>query len=284
MIVVELKGGLGNQLFQYAAARALAAKHGTGVAFDATHYHEDQLRNFELLHMKVAARKATSGEVAALKPHSFFDRLRNRLAPYERKRFYKQPFFHYDKQFFRLPAKVYLRGYFQSARYFEPVAEIIRQEFRFQQPMPPAVEELGRRLRSEESVSIHIRRGDYKNPETLRVHGIQPLAYYEAAVQLLRERINAPLFYIFTDDPGWVRKNLSIEGAQLVSGPVSATHFEDLYLMQQCRHNIIANSSFSWWGAWLNDNAQKMVIAPNTWFNEGPKDTQNLIPGTWLRL
>jgi hypothetical protein len=284
MILIQLKGGLGNQMFQYAAARALAAKHGIKVLLDATHYREDQLRNFDLLELNVAARLASSKEADEMRPNSPWQRVIARLTPSARKTYYKQPYYHFDPDFFRLGPRIYLQGYFQSERYFQPIKDVIRQELTFRNPMPANVQELAAQMRREASVSVHIRRGDYKNAETLRMHGMLPLSYYDEAVKGLQNDLPSPHFYIFTDDSRWVKENLDLPGATLVSGPVTHTHFEDLYLMQQCRHNIIANSSFSWWGAWLNDSPEKKVIAPKNWFNEGPKDTQDLIPASWKQI
>ncbi|RYZ00071.1 MAG: alpha-1,2-fucosyltransferase [Chitinophagaceae bacterium] len=284
MIIVQLKGGLGNQMFQYAAARALAARHRTQVLLDTAHYRADQLRNFDLFHLQVAASTAAPEDCAPLKAQSTFSRLAARLTPYSRKRFYKQPFYHFDPHFFELGPDVYLQGYFQSERYFAPLAPQLREEFRFRDAFPEHVRNAAGEMRAGPSVSLHIRRGDYRNPETLRVHGILPFAYYEAAIRKLQERIGPPAFYVFTDDPQWVAANLDIPGARIVSGATSSTHFEDLYLMSHCRHHILANSSFSWWGAWLNTDPGKIVIAPRQWFNEGPVDLQDLMPAGWERI
>src|SRR5262249_30437902 len=135
------------------------------------------------------------------------------------------------------------------------------------------------------SVSVHIRRGDYYNSkETLRVHGILPEEYYRKAVNFITQNSSpSPRFFIFSDDAESAGL-IGIPSATIVSGKITTTHFEDFYLMQQCRHSIIANSSFSWWAAWLNDNREKVVIGPQNWFNEGPKDTQDLLPERWIRL
>jgi hypothetical protein len=140
-------------------------------------------------------------------------------------------------------------------------------------------------LRTPGTVSIHIRRGDFsKKAETNLYHGILSSDYYKQAIEIISSKINSPKFYIFSDDINWAKENLIVPEAVYASGQISKTHFEDLYLMSQCHHNIIANSSFSWWGAWLNDNPEKIVIAPKNWFNKGPKDTQDIIPGDWIKI
>ncbi|RYZ23530.1 MAG: alpha-1,2-fucosyltransferase [Chitinophagaceae bacterium] len=284
MIAIQLKGGLGNQLFQYAAARTLAIRQHTEVLLDTSHYREDQLRDFDLFHLNVKARIATASQIDEIRPTGTVGRALSHIAPYRFKRIYQQPFYHYDAGFVRLRGPVYLKGYFQSEAYFRPVAAEIRRELTFRELPLPQIQALGARLRQEQSVSLHIRRGDYKNPETLRVHGILPLEYYRAAVKRITDSRPDARFYVFTDDLEWVRQHLAMPEAMLVSGEITKTHFEDLYLMQHCRNHILANSSFSWWGAWLNPDKEKIVVAPKAWFNEGPKDTQDLIPRSWIRL
>ncbi|GAA4333777.1 alpha-1,2-fucosyltransferase [Flaviaesturariibacter amylovorans] len=284
MIVIQLKGGLGNQMFQYAAARALALRHGAEVLLDTAHYRADQLRNFDLLQLSAQARVATAAEAARLRPDGLLQRVAARLRPLRSRRFYKEPHFHYDPGFAQLGHEVYLQGYFQSERYFAPFADRIRAELQLREPLSPQLLELGRAMQAQESVSLHIRRGDYSNPVTLKVHGILPISYYQKAMEVMSRHLDAPRYYLFTDDPAWVLEHLDIPGAEVVSGHHTKAHFEDLFLMSQCRHQVIANSSFSWWGAWLNSNPGKKVIAPAQWFHEGPPDTQDLVPAGWTRL
>lgn len=284
MIIVQLKGGLGNQMFQYAAARALAHHHDTELAVDASHYRTDQLRNFDLFQLQTKARLASSEEIDRLKAKGSVGRILNRIIPYSSKRFYKQPYYHFDRSFFNLGKEVYLQGFFQSEKYFAPIAPLLQEEFSLRGGYKDPILAKGSEMQQLDSVALHIRRGDYSNAETLRFHGILPLTYYRDAVELMRKKLDQPRFYIFSDDIQWVVENLQLEPSEAVSGKVSQTHFEDLYLMQQCRHNIIANSSFSWWGARLNTHLQKIVVAPLQWYNEGPRDTEDLIPAGWTRL
>jgi hypothetical protein len=284
MIIVRILGGLGNQLFQYAAARSLAEQHNTIVKLDITGFKDYQLRNFDLRALGLPFEFATNDEIVKWKAKNSFQRIQSYLTPYGWRRFYKQPYFHYDTRFNKLGDNVYLQGFFQSEQYFLPIKSIVRKEYSIAEPLIQKVKALGTELKEQPSVALHIRRGDYKNEETLRYHGIVPTTYYQQAVQLVQSRIKNPQFYIFSDDAQWVKDNLKLEQATIVSGALSQTHFEDLYLMSQCRHNIIANSSFSWWGAWLNDHPEKIVIAPQKWFNEGPKDIQDLHPDGWIKL
>jgi len=284
MIISKVIGGLGNQLFQYAAARCLAQVRKTEVKLDLTGFQDYQLRNFDLNALNINVVIARNQEIDALKAKGTLQRLQSYLTPYNRRKFYKQPYFHFDPHFYRLGSQVYLQGYFQSERYFQPIQPIIRQEFSFKEEIIKEVKTYGKYLTTQRSVAIHIRRGDYKNEEALRVHGIVPISYYQQAIAFLEQNVSNPQYFIFSDDINWVKEKLPLENATIVSGHYSKTHFEDLYLMSQCQHNIIANSSFSWWGAWLNTNPGKIVIAPKQWFNEGPKDTQDLFPASWITL
>ncbi|HYH16769.1 MAG TPA: alpha-1,2-fucosyltransferase [Flavisolibacter sp.] len=284
MIIIRIIGGLGNQLFQYAAARCLAELKGTEVKLDVAGFQDYQLRNFDLTAFNIKATIASEQEIALLKPKGTIERVQSYLTPLRKRRFYKQPYFHYDPNFHQLGNNVYLQGFFQSKKYFTPIQSIIRKELKIRNEHIKEVKQFGNTLQTNTSVALHIRRGDYKNEEALRYHGIVPIEYYQQAASYFQQKLSNPKFYIFSDDGNWVKENLQLANATIVSSIHSKTHFEDLYLMSQCQHNIIANSSFSWWGAWLNNNSDKIVIAPKQWFNEGPKDTQDLCPTGWVTL
>lgn len=284
MIITKILGGLGNQLFQYAAGKALAVQNNTGLKLDLTAFDQYKLRNFELDRFKVSYTVASEEEIENYKATTPFQRIRSRFTPVSQKRFYKQPFFRFDPAFSSLRSPVYLQGYFQSEKYIAPVKESLRSELTFKEPPLPKIIAFAERLRSENSVSVHVRRGDYKNAESLRVHGVLPDAYYQSAVRHVQKHTGGKTtFYVFSDDAEAAKK-LRLPDAEIVSGRISQNHYEDFYLMQNCRHNVIANSSFSWWAAWLNNNPGKIVMAPQRWFNEGPKDTQDLLPESWIRL
>lgn len=284
MIIIRLFGGLGNQLFQYAAARALAEHRGGELKVDVSRFENYKLRNFDLAKLPIDFALATPEKISRLKAISSVQRIKQRLFPYRYKHFYKEPFFHHDPSFFRLGNNVYLQGYFQSEKYFLPITDTIRREYDFTPVVPDHIKAEGARLKQVTSVSVHIRRGDYNNPEVQDVHGVLPTSYYEKAVDLIRKQCPNAVFYIFSDDPDMAVRELNISDAVVLSGKTSKTHFEDIYLMSCCRHNIIANSSFSWWAAWLNNQPNKIVIAPKNWFNKGPKDTQDLLPQTWVSI
>ncbi len=171
-----------------------------------------------------------------------------------------------------------LSGYWQSENYFADQADLIRQE------LQPKVAVTGcEPMERRESVSLHVRRGDYVQHKTRApVHGVNLDHYYKRAVDLMQERLANPHFFVFSDEPEWVRENLSLDAPMTVM-EAGAPH-EDLIRMSSCRHHIMANSSFSWWGAWLNPGSEKTVTAPDQWFNVPGHDTSDLLPEGWIKL
>ncbi len=284
MIIVQTIGGLGNQMFQYAAARALAEINQTEVKLDVSGFQNYQLRNFDLFHFAVNAKVATQDEIDEVKAINSIQRVHAFVTPYPNKKFYKQTYFHFDKRFFKLTSPVYIKGHFHSELFFSPVQNLIRREFTFKNPLSSSIINLGNQLNKSNTVSLHVRRGDYKSNAALKYHGILPLDYYKKAISIIEQQHPNTSIYIFSDDSAWVQKNLQLSNATIVSGNLSQTHFDDLYLMSQCQHNIIANSSYSWWGAWLGTQKNKTVIAPKKWFDKGPKDTHDLFPDGWITI
>ncbi len=284
MIISRIIGGLGNQLFQYAAGKALALRHHTELLLDVAAFDEYKLRNFDLAAFHTELNFASKEQVSSFINRSIAGKIRDNIFPMPLRKVYKEKQFHFQSHFFQAPSNIYLQGYWQSEKYFLPVAETIKKEFTVKEEYIRNVSAVAAKLSSTPSVSVHIRRGDYKSPTTVQIHGILEASYYNKAIQLISKKIPGACFYFFSDDMNWVKENLLVENAVYVSGVMSQTHIEDFYLMSQCKHNIIANSSFSWWAAWLNNNPEKIVIAPKNWFNKGPKDTQDLVPESWLRI
>lgn len=184
-----------------------------------------------------------------------------------------------------LPDNVYLEGYWQSERYFEDIKEIVQKEFTLKTPLEGLNLILAEEIRTVDAVSMHVRRGDYVTDENVStMHGVCDLEYYRKAVDKVVQTLKDPCFFVFSDDPEWVADNLKLRHpARYISHNSSLAH-EDLRLMSLCRHHIIANSSFSWWGAWLSTCHEKLVIAPNKWFNNFKVDTSDLIPKAWIRI
>jgi len=185
-----------------------------------------------------------------------------------------------------LPDNIYLEGYWQSEKYFKHIESIIRNDFTYINETDSDNLKILNRIKGSESIAIHFRRGDYiNNRKTNEVHGICSMEYYNSAVDYIAQKVSSPYFFIYSDDIEWVKRNLSIKYNKMfvdINTPEKASN--DLRLISNCKHQIIANSSFSWWGAWLNQNPEKIVIAPKKWFMDEKRNTSDLIPEKWIRL
>ncbi|WP_298709793.1 alpha-1,2-fucosyltransferase [Chitinophaga sp.] len=278
MILVQLKGGLGNQMFQYAAGRTLARQHDVPLFLDKDSYEPGQGRMYGLGGLHITANIAGADMIP--RP-GFLQKAFNRLAPASMRNVYREKHFHFDPAFFSLRPPVYLKGYWQSWKYFEPVKDLIREEFAFKTAFSPEILAKAQALRSSNSVAMHFRRGDYTSTSAAQYHGISEPEYYQKAA----ERYPGANFYIFTNDPAWVKDNLP-QGIdyEILSGSLSHTQYEDLFLMSSCRHQVIANSSYSWWAAWLNRYEGKRITAPKRWFVAEGLHDGDLIPAGWDRI
>jgi hypothetical protein len=290
MIFARLIGGLGNQMFQYACARRLAHALQAPLKLDLSAFENYGLRPYALDGLSISAEIAPVDEVFKFRRRarirSRLPELLSRLIPGCRYEVFKERSFEFDSNVLKLRGNILLEGYWQSERYFNDIADIIRREFTLKGTPSETNASLAARIRSTDAVSIHVRRGDYvSNPETRQVHGTCGLDYYQRAVDKIAGIEPHPHFFVFSDDPAWVKENLRLPFPTVVverTGTYSPCG--DLWLMSLCRHNIIANSSFGWWGAWLNSNPNKKVIAPQKWFNLKAYDTRDLIPAHWIRI
>jgi len=296
MIVSEVLSGLGNQMFQYAAARALALEKNTSLKLDRTWFDLDiekqTPRNYGLDSFMLQADFISESERKFfLNPYTggFLNRIAlkwNSLQPYYKQRVYKEPHFHFDEHFFNATSNTYLIGYWQSEKYFSSYAQQIRNDFSFKNPLIGQNDYWSKLIQSNNAISLHVRRSDMvNNPEVVKTHGSCGLDYYTAAADKIVEGLENPVFFIFSDEPDWCKANLKLEHpTHYIDNNVGDTAYCDLQLMSLCRHHVIANSSFSWWGAWLNPRSDKKVIAPKRWFADNSKDTRDIIPAEWLRI
>jgi len=278
VITLKLRGGLGNQMFQYAAGRALAQKKSALLILDLEWYKQKfgpgaTARTYELncFHLHRFTRSVKS---------KFASRAVSFLA-----KNYEEPHFHYDPGFLHLPRHAVLTGYFQCEKYFKDIRDILLKEFVWtKEPQGKNLTLFKEIQQTPGSISLHIRRCDYiTNENAAKVHGITGMSYYEAGVKKMAQNIINPKFYIFSDEPEWCRQNFKLNHSmEYISNHGHGS--EDMRLMKECRHHIIANSSFSWWGAWLNENPDKLVIAPEKWFSCQEKNTEDLIPDSWHTL
>jgi hypothetical protein len=295
MIIVNLIGGLGNQMFQYACARALSIELGmplkvTTDMFAVYKSHNGpELERVFSLKLDVARPAELRQMIGALRVSQIVRRaLAVKLfAPLRATRFIAEPNYRYwDGLLERARAGGYLQGYWQSERYFLKHAAAIRRDFTFRQSLSGPNARLAGAICDCVAVSIHIRRGDYtSNAKTLAMHGTCAPEYYFQAIENMRRRAPDARFFVFSDDTQWVNEVLlpRYPGLVPVNHNRAENSYNDMRLMSLCRHHIIANSSFGWWGAWLNPNPDKIVIAPRNWFANG-MDSADLVPDTYIRI
>ncbi|AXI53208.1 O-antigen biosynthesis glycosyltransferase WbnK (plasmid) [Pseudoseohaeicola sp. NH-UV-7] len=279
MIYSRLHGRLGNQMFQYAAARGLAARHGTQVVLDtrtALHRGEGVLTRVFDLDVADPAPLPPARHDAPLRYAIW--RMTGAAPAFKRERGLG-----YNSVIETWPDNVYLHGYWQSEQYFAHIAQDMRRQFAFRPPPSPQNKQMAARIRDTLSVSLHVRRGDYL---TFDAHTICDQTYYGAALaQVAAPLDGTPTVFVFSDDPDWARDNLPLPYEKVVvdfNGPDA--DYEDMRLMSLCQHNIIANSSFSWWAAWLNANPEKRVAGPSDWFGDPKLNNPDILPQSWFRI
>lgn len=294
MVIVNIIGGIGNQMFQCAAGLALSERLGTELLYDIRMFDNYKLHNgFELNRVFLTQKKVANDHeirrIIGWRASKFGKRLmRNRiLQRYSCKKYFIEPCFS-SRSLDLLPKDIYMKGYWQSEKFFRGFEHIVHQHFRYKSTF--ANEEnikISRALnKSLNSVSIHVRRGDYiLNEKTNFVHGACDIDYYKNAMHYIEARINNPEYYIFSDEIEWAEKHLPVKGKKIfINHNNGIDSFNDMRLMSLCRHNIIANSSFSWWGAWLNMNKNKIVISPKRWFRNENIRKKGIVPDSWIKL
>ena len=278
MVIAKLYGGLGNQMFQYAAGLGLAQRLQTPlyvdtIWFDARAHPPESppTRAYEL-----AAFGIEPGVPLRV-------RLKARL---RKPTYFAETAFGYQSEIELLQGDVILDGYWQSYKYFAGIDGAVRATFGLPPPSSHVGRSLAARVAVGETVAVHMRRGDYvSNEKVARKLGALPSSYYEQAARAVGSRAGRCDFFVFSDDIDWVRGNVELPAARSVTH-VEGTDdaVEDLALMARCRHQIVANSSFSWWGAWLATHPEQIVVAPARWFNDPPVDTRDLLPDHWVRV
>jgi hypothetical protein len=288
MIVTTVISGLGNQLFQYAAGLGLARKLGVPLRIDARFYETHKLRPYELGRFRTSGRLMSTWDririsVSAPQRQRDLPRRALRLLPVRRLRFVDDAVAGFDPSVLESPDYTVLRGYWQNEDYFAHCADDVRREFEFRRPPDAETAAVLARVRQGgASVCLHVRRGDYLTGK--EILGPAPLRYYQDALDWMRRRVPAASYFVFSDDPAWARENLPIPGATFVTHNTGKNDPEDLRLMAACDHFIIANSTFSWWGAWLSPNPDKLVVAPRQWFSRPNGNEPHIVPGRWVRL
>lgn len=295
MLVARVIGGLGNQMFEYAAARALSLRTNVPLVLDISAFADYNLHVYCLNQFNIAGDVLDQVEYVDVdkskyvvrNSKSLIGRISRRLKLGRRLKVFRETDLVFDSEVLTLTDSTYLEGYWQSERYFIDQEQQIRSDFGLKSSPDAINQGWLEHINSVLAVSVHIRRGDYvTNPAANAIHGVCSIDYYQRAVEFLRSRIASELcFFVFSDDPEWSKNNIDF-GAKtfFISHNDASKNYEDLRLMSACKHHIIANSSFSWWGAWLNADVNKIVVAPKRWFGGDEHDAKDLVPKEWVRL
>ena len=297
MIIVSLFGGIGNQMFQYACGKVVAKNLNAELKIDISHLTDRTPRNnftyrdYELGVFNIKDEIATIEEVRQFIPDlwnskEYIKQLYKLKRLFNGKSLYlEKSKFTYNKDIELVKDNTFLYGYFQTERYFENHRSELLKSFMLNNQIDKINISLIDKIKSENAISIHIRRGDYLNSpfELLDIQG-----YYMKAIELIQDRVEKPSFYIFTNDYLWAEENFASLNIKKIIVNINKNDqsFIDMILMSNCKHNICANSSFSWWGAWLNTNPEKIVIAPKRWFKNTDyvKSIFDLLPKSWLTI
>jgi Glycosyl transferase family 11 len=290
VIVTRLTGGLGNQMFQFAAGYALSLRRGVPLELDISSYERDELRIYELVSYELPAKLAAPATLQRIPRKA---RGLEKLVQHFGSRaidtipLYREPHFEFDPKVLDLPAPHALQGYWQSERYFADVSGKVRLAFTPTLPLEPENASVMEAIRQAAMpVSLHVRRGDYvSDASASAIHGTCSLDYYRTAIASILDQTPNAHFFAFSDDEAWTRQNLTSHAPiTYVAANPPSRGYRDMQLMSACQHHIIANSSFSWWGAWLNNQSGKRVIAPARWFSQSAKNPKDLVPVSWERI
>lgn len=296
MIIIQLRGGLGNQMFQYALGRRLETLDGQDVRYDLAGFEGDFYgRSYALGCFDVAVRFAEPGDVESVLADANrlngAQRVIRRLLRWRIGRYglITERGYGFDASVLNLRSGACLRGYWQSEKYFTPVANRVRSDFTLKPDLQARLDASTLEgIAGTNSVGVHVRHQYGRSadgrvdPAAFAFHGTLPMGYYHAAFGEMTKRVRNPRFFVFSDDIDWCRANLRADAPlQFVA---SRHDFEDLWLMRLCKHQITANSSFSWWAAWLNGSPHKVVVAPKAWVTDAGIDTADVCPAGWLRI
>jgi hypothetical protein len=290
-VIVQLTGGLGNQLFQYAVARAISLRNNMDLKVDINFFKTYKWHDYSLNPFNILKDYISEVDInKSVYNHSLYKKMLVKLGFKINwdESIYQERSLDYDDKVLGIKKTTYLKGYWQSEKYFEEIADVIRKDFRITIEPSPLNDAVLKDINSVNAVALHVRRGNFvSEPDLLSFHGTCSLEYYQKAVEYMNERVENPVYFLFSNDITWCKESLNLDiNINYVDINSDKTDYEDLRLMMNCKHQIIANSTFSWWGAWLNENPDKIVIAPKQWFADEAMNgqTSDLIPEDWIRM
>lgn len=278
MIEINLKGGLGNQMFQYATAKNLATKYKQKIVLNTEYFSNiptgDVPRKYQLDIFNIDKDIIFKEKINPIK------KLWQKISL----KFIKESVqINIASALLKLGISVHLNGYFQSEQYFKEIKDIILEEFTFKTELGTEAQKIKNMLEQSNGVALNIRRGDYLRPDYIKIYGTCTMEYYSKALEYIKTKVEKPLVCVFSDDPEWVKKEFKIDNI-IFAGNDILKDYEQMYLMTLCKHNIIANSSFAWWGAWLNKNPNKIVIGPKQWLVGKTADQLEILPKEWIQI
>jgi len=305
MIIVELFAGLGNQLFQYSAGFALSQKLNVPLKLNIQNFNKSDIYKFDLEPFNISATIATDQEISRAVdfPSDIISKsilkISEKLKPKILKRsIIREKTFHYDNVFNQATKNCYLFGHWQSEKYFNENSDLLKYEFSLKDDYKDLRHDLLNKICATISISLIIRRGDYLKYPELNLYG-EDLTYYYNAMDYINSKIESPHYFIFSDDIDWVKLNLKLNKphtfvSETYPGEeykINTQRHQDLILISYCKHHIITNSTFAWWGAWLSKYSNKIVIAPKNWFAKSKiwydgniANTDDIIPKSWITL
>jgi len=283
MIGVKLMGGLGNQMFQYALGSSIAVHNNNDLVLDLSFFEKQPLENtqryYSLNCFKLDA-KLCKKTVLGKKPIFYFG---TDITYFEN--LYLEKEFKFDNKALLQPDKTLFEGYWQTEKYFKNIKKKLINDFALARDISREDAALEEKIKNCNSVSLHVRRGDYVNNQNAnKFHGLKGIDYYKKAIKIINKTYREFTIFIFSDDIAWCKKNLSKIHDNIIFVGGDRVDYVDMHLMKNCSHNIIANSSFSWWAAWLNENKSKIVVAPKIWFNDPNTSTVDIIPKSWIKI
>jgi hypothetical protein len=293
MIIIKLQGGLGNQMFQFAIATILANKNNDIVLLEDSFFKRKEKmpgftpRRFELGIFNNSYIIASSSDLLSFQRLSFVDKVKKKIG-LNYPVIYNEFSFTFEESLLYLKSPIYIKGYFQSYKYYLGYENMIKNIFSFPiDTLDKKNKKIFLKIKQNNSISIHVRRGDYISDKvTEQFHGTCSTEYYMKAIKILTSENKNCLLLFFSDDSDWAKEQFGLlpYSKIFVNHNLEGNCWKDMLLMSSCNHNIIANSSFSWWAAWLNKNPKKKVIAPKEWFRTKDLDTTTLLPEEWIKL
>lgn len=301
MIIVKIQGGLGNQLFQYASARRISIMYNTQLKLDlktilkANYPFKYRLNMFNIVEEEAEENEIENFKNVRTNPYlvSILRRASINCKYHKKTHIIENTTVLPDPKVLNSQKDVYLEGWLASESYFKDIRQVLLKEFTLKNESDDYNKVFLKKIQECESVSIHIRRGDYTQNAYF---GILDLSYYYESINYIKERVSDPVFYIFSNDIEWAKQNLKLDGnfvfmdknSQSESISFTQGDYEDINLMRNCKHHIIANSTFSWWGAWLAINPDKFVIAPLKWYQDNTAqklyENSDFVPEEWIKL